>query len=144
VSDQDEPEPEPEAEAHYHYYYDGGAREYTPPVRLPPANPDPAATYDALYRKLPRVLGFIDFCRVIGGFAPGFRTAVPDESVTRLGDGEVEIACPCGATPRLRWNGVVACACDRVFGYCGGPVFVAYTGDSIVDYEHEHAEPPAE
>lgn len=94
--------------------------------RMPPAHVDPAASYDTQWRKLPAVPGFIQVARAIPGYAQRFHKRVPDEFVAKVTTDEVDVACPCGGTPRCRWNVPEECGCGRQFAYLAGSVRVAY------------------
>lgn len=96
------------------------------PAHIEPARPDPAAFYDALWRKQPVVPGFIQFARALPGYAALWTGRVPDEFIAKVSIDEVDIACPCGETPRCRWNVPEECACNRVFAYYGSTVWVTY------------------
>jgi hypothetical protein len=115
--------------------------EPAPPLALPPWRVDPAADYDALWRKLPQVLGFMQFARVIPGYAAQFRGRVPPQFTAQISHDVLEVACPCGETPRLRVNVPVCCVCGRVFCDVGGVVRVAYT-EAVVDYEPTTVDEP--
>jgi hypothetical protein len=120
----DEPEPEVERpEIDYGPAYFAPAPE---PHRQAPAHVDLAASYDALWRKQPRVPGFIQFARSFPGYAALYTRRVPDQFVAMVSIDEVDVACPCGETPRCRWNVPEECACNRVFAYFAGTVWVAY------------------
>lgn len=100
------------------------------PARVAPARVDPAARYDTLWRKRPAVPGFIQWARALPGYAALFTKRVPDEFVAKVGVEEVDVACPCGETPRCRWNVPEECACGRLFAYFGSAVHVAYIQQS--------------
>lgn len=91
---------------------------------------DPAATYDLLERKQPQRLGFMQFARAIPGYAGLFTTEVPGEFVAQVGVDEVDVACPCGETPRVKWMTPTGCACERTFVNLGTSVRVAYGGNA--------------
>lgn len=90
-----------------------------------PAQPDPAARYDYMGRKQPHRLGFMQFARAIPGYAGAFQKKVPDNFAAQVADGVVEVACPCGETPRLEWMVPTPCACERTFVNTGSAVRVA-------------------
>jgi hypothetical protein len=91
---------------------------------------DPAATYDALDRKQPQRIGFMQLARAIPGYASQYTGRVPPEFYAQVSVEEVDIACPCGNTPRCYWMVPKRCNCDRFFVYTGGDVRVARTGES--------------
>lgn len=93
--------------------------------REPPANRDPAATYDFLYRKQPQRFGFVQLARGIPGFAALFTGRVPGEFFAQVDDDVVEVSCPCGHQPRLERMAPTRCNCDRAFVYDGREVRVA-------------------
>lgn len=93
----------------------------------PPAHVDPVANYDTLWRKQPQVPGFMQIARQIPGYAAQFSGRVPPEFTAQVELDVIEVACPCGETPRLRWNVPEPCPCGRVFVDLGGDVHVAYT-----------------
>jgi hypothetical protein len=97
------------------------------PPREPPVNVDPLAKYDGLWRKQPVVMGFMHYARYVPGLAAQFQTVVPGEFWIMVEDHEADISCPCGATPRCRFNGITECACPRLYAYLGSDVYVAYT-----------------
>lgn len=103
-------------------------------TRQRPAWVDPVAEYDALWRKRPSALGFMQFCRALPGYAAQFHKVVPDEFFIQVATDAVEVACPCGETPRCRWNVPAVCACGRVFAYLAGAVHVARAEPALVDY----------
>lgn len=87
---------------------------------------DPAADYDALSRKQPQRLGFMQLARAIPGYARAFAKSVPDNFYAQVSDGVVEVACPCGESPHCRlWAAPTACTCGRYFAYLGRDVRVA-------------------
>lgn len=90
------------------------------PVRL-----DPAADYDVIGRKVPQRLGFMAFARGIPGYAARFDREVPGEFLALVNDGVLEVACPCGQTPRLTRMAPVVCACGRTFAHVGSKVVAA-------------------
>jgi hypothetical protein len=89
---------------------------------------DPAATYDLLERKQPHRLGFVHFARAIPGYLNQFTTEVPGDFVAQVSVDEVDVACPCGETPRVGWMTPTGCACERTFVNLGTSVRVAYGG----------------
>lgn len=93
-------------------------------VRDLPVEPDLAAEYDLLGRKVPHRLGFMQFARAIPGYASQFTGRVPDQFVAQVDEGVVDVACPCGGTPRLEWMAPQACACGRIFANTGNVVRV--------------------
>lgn len=97
-----------------------------------PVSPDPAARYDYLGRKQPQRLGFMQFARAIPGYAAAFEKKVPDNFTAQVADGIVEVACPCGETPRLEWMIPAPCACERTFVNTGQTVRVARVTDRPV------------
>jgi hypothetical protein len=99
----------------------------------PPAHVDLAATYDALWRKQPQVPGFIQFARAIPGYAGQFDKRVPDDFTAKMELDAVDVACPCGETPRCRRNVPEECGCGRVFAYFAGTVHVARLPTGVVD-----------
>ena len=90
-----------------------------------PARLDPAANYDGIGRKVPQRLGFMQFARAIPGYVNQFTGRVPSEFIAQIETDIVEIACPCGNTPRCPINQPTACDCGRTFAYLGGEVRVA-------------------
>jgi hypothetical protein len=65
------------------------------------------------------------------GFLAQFKKEVPDEMVALDRDDEggllAEVACICGATPRVPEGRIVGCeGCARVFSYTGSRVIVAW------------------
>jgi hypothetical protein len=107
-----------------------GPAQFATPWRFePPSHVDHAAKYDALWRKQPHVLGFMQYARAIPGLAAQFQTRVPPEFTAQVDIDVLDIACPCGLTPRLARNEIGECACGRVFARCGGAVHVAYTDE---------------
>lgn len=100
-------------------------RRATSVQREPPAVRDPAADYDALGRKQPQRLGVMAFARGVPGFIGRFDRRVPAQFVAQSTAEHVEIACPCGATPRIARLSLAACACGRVFADCGREIRVA-------------------
>lgn len=103
-----------------------------PPVRRPPPwRVDPAAGYDALWRKQPQVPGFMQFARAIPGYAAQFHGRVPEEFVVIVDRDLFAVKCPCGETPLLRRNIPEGCPCGRFYCEVGGAVRVAYAGDAV-------------
>lgn len=90
-----------------------------------PAFTDAAATYDALGRKQPHRMGFVQLARAIPGFTNQFAGRVPAEFIATVDSDTVEIACPCGRTPRVTLWGLTECDCGRFFTYTGRDVRVA-------------------
>jgi hypothetical protein len=106
----------------------------TPPApapRLAPWRVDPAADYDALWRKVPKVPDFMVFARAISGYAAQFHGRVPAEFTVRVDQDRIAVSCPCGETPLLRRDVPEECACGRFYCEVGGVVRVAYTGDAV-------------
>jgi hypothetical protein len=99
--------------------------------RLPPWRVDPAARYDALWRKQPQVPGFMQFARAIPGYAAQFHGRVPENFVVEVDHGLFAVKCPCEETPLLRRNIPQECPCGRVYCHVGGGVRVAYTGAAV-------------
>lgn len=95
------------------------------PVHDLPAHPDPAAAYDGMNRKIPQRLGFMAFARGVHGYAAQFDREVPGSFFVQVADGVMEVSCPCGETPRLRWLAPVVCGCQRTFVSTGSRVLVA-------------------
>jgi hypothetical protein len=91
-----------------------------------PVHVDPAADYDLLWRKQPVRLGFIQFARQLPPLAGLLARKVPGAAWMQVADGVVEVACPCGSTPRCEWNVPKPCECERIVLYFAGDVRVAY------------------
>jgi hypothetical protein len=102
-----------------------------PAPPAPPWRVDPAADYDAIWRKVPQVPGFMQFARGIPGYAAQFRGRVPEDFVDEHEPGLFTVRCPCEQTPVLRRNIPKECSCGRVYCRAGGVVRVAYTGDAV-------------
>ncbi len=89
---------------------------------------DSLATYDALGRKQPKRLGFVEHARRMPWLMRYFTKQVPGEFFIRVGDTAV-IACPCKASdPRVPINIVTRCdgdGCGRWFLFDGRNVRVA-------------------
>jgi hypothetical protein len=95
--------------------------------REPPVNPDPLAYYDFLWRKQPKRLGFLDFCRAIPGFVGQFPGRVPVERLTIDQPGDQAIfECVCGEVVYATLNRMEDCpgACGRIFAFTGEGVCV--------------------
>jgi hypothetical protein len=121
----DEPQPEAVHHVHDHYEY----VEFERYRREPPVNRDPLATYDALWRKQPKRLGFLDFCRAIPGYVGQFPGRVPEDRITLDQDGQQAIfECVCGEVIHAPVNTIEACqgACGRSFAFTGQSICVAY------------------
>lgn len=103
----------------------------TSPPRLPPWRVDPAADYDALWRKVPKVPDFMVFARQFAGYAAQFHGRVPPEFIVQVEHDLMAVSCPCGETPLLRRNIPEECPCGRFYCEVGGVVRVAYTGDAV-------------
>lgn len=91
----------------------------------PVVHHDPAASYDALDRKQPHRLGFMQFARAIPGYASQYTGRVPPAFYFQVSVEEVDVACPCGHVPRCYWMVPKECECDRFFVYTGRDVRVA-------------------
>lgn len=50
---------------------------------------------------------------------------IPPEFWTLIEDRRVDVACPCGETPRVAYDGITKCGCERVYVYDGQAVRVA-------------------
>lgn len=100
-----------------------------------PARMDVAATYDALGRKQPQRLGFMQFARAIPGYAAQFAKRVPDQFVAQVDLGVLEVACPCGVTPGpcCAWMVPTPCECDRIYVNLGSAVLVGYCPPQALD-----------
>lgn len=91
---------------------------------------DPLATYDALGRKQPKRLGFIEWAlRPMPWLMRHFDKTVPSEFFAMDGDDAI-IACPCGVDPppRVPFNMPVRCegeGCGRWFFFDRQTVRVA-------------------
>jgi hypothetical protein len=90
-----------------------------------PIHPDPAASYDTVGRRQLHRLNFVHYARVVPGLAAQFTGRVPDDFVARIDEDHVDIACPCGATPRCELLVPKPCACERTFVWDGKVVRVA-------------------
>lgn len=77
----------------------------------------------------PERVGLGLFLRSIPGLAARFERVVPDEFVVQTGEGELEVACPCGETPVVTPGKLVSCRCERWFLYDGRAVHVARAED---------------
>lgn len=93
-------------------------------VHDPPVNLDPLATYDAQHRKQPHALRFLHYARSMPWLLAGFDRPVPDEFLFQADTGVLEVACPCGATPRVTPGQAVDCRCGRWFLSSGARVLV--------------------
>lgn len=74
-----------------------------------------------------RPLGLSTFLQAIPGLAARFDKIVPPEFVVSVAEDELEIACPCGQTPRVRAGRLQSCDCNRWFLHDGRSVHVAKT-----------------
>lgn len=95
--------------------------------REPPMDPDPLASYDALYRKQPKRLGAVEGFRAVPWLLHYFDKEVPGSFWMLDGD-EAVISCPCGHTPYVPFNVLVECDgpdCGRCFFFDGNRVRVA-------------------
>jgi hypothetical protein len=117
--------PPPEAEVVHHYHhYDEQPDVYR---REPPVNRDPLATYDFLFRKQPKRLGFLEFTRSIPGFLGQFPGRVPEDRLTIEADGsQVIFECVCGEVVQATFNRIEDCPgeCGRIFAFTGSRVCV--------------------
>lgn len=95
----------------------------------PPLEWDPVATYDALGRKAPHRLGFLQYARAMPSIAAHFTARVPAKMVTFPGYNVAEFRCACGELVRAEHNRLQTCACDRMFVFIGGRVRVGYLGE---------------
>lgn len=122
-SDKQEPAP---GVTHIHHHHEAPTPVERSYRREMPVNPDPLATFDALGRKQPKRLGFMEVVRGLP-WAMRERTGeVPGEMIARVGDDEVEIPCVCKATTIATHNRLVECegACGRSFWSIAGKVYV--------------------
>lgn len=81
--------------------------------------------YDAAGIKQPVKINFLTVARFLPGLVAQFDRVVPDDFVALIEEGVVDVACPCGSTPRLVIGEVDDCQCGRVFTYTGARVLVA-------------------
>lgn len=108
-----------------------------PPRERPYPIKDPAASYDALGRKQPKKIGFLEAARRLPWLAKTFEKVVPQTYVIVTGD-RAMVVCPCGGAPaeggwlpaslpRVRVNGMEPCPgdCGRWFVFDGHRVRVA-------------------
>jgi hypothetical protein len=90
---------------------------------------DPLRVFDRLGRNQPRRLGCMELiARPLPWMLAAFTGTVPDNFIAQIGDGEVEVPCPCKAVTAIPWNIATPCEgnCDRWFWYFAGTVRVAY------------------
>jgi hypothetical protein len=125
--DEQQPEVEAEVEVVHHHHYERIEVPVESFRREPPVNPDPLASYDALWRKQPKRLGFLEFCRAIPGFVGQFPGRVPEDRITLdHKDGQAIFECVCGEVVYAPVNHIEAChgACGRTFAFTGREVCV--------------------
>lgn len=125
MSRRKEPEPEPRVEHHHHHHH----RNRPTSRRELPVNPDPLATYDALGRKVPKRLGFLEVARGLPWIVGEFDKVVPPRFVTHHENStSVTVACVCGTAVLCAFNRVTECpSCSRDFVNFDATVRVAGT-----------------
>jgi hypothetical protein len=90
---------------------------------------DPLRVFDRLGRNQPRRLGCMELiARPLPWMLAAFTGTVPDNFIAQIGDGEVEVPCPCKAATTIPYNIATPCEgnCGRWFWYFAGWVRVAY------------------
>lgn len=82
-------------------------------------------SFDALGRKRPLRIDWWMIARAIPGYAQRFDVVVPPAFVAQVAHELLEVACPCGAQPRLEPFRTAYCECGREFVDLGYAVKVA-------------------
>lgn len=97
-----------------------------------PFHRDPLATYDALGRKQPKQVGFMEVLRGAPWLLGAFDREVPSEhwskaSGVERGEAMASVDCPCGSNPVVAFNVPMLCkgGCRRWFFFDGARIRVA-------------------
>lgn len=104
--------------------------------RVSPAHEE-RERYLAAQARPPERISAATLLQAIPGMAGHFDKRVPDEFWNQVADRIAEVACPCGATPRVSLNGLQACDCDRIFLHAGDRILVARTAETDSDDDDE-------
>lgn len=118
--------PIPETVVHHVHTHqvEPAARERVEPVRF-----DPLARYDALYRKQPKRIGFMEVVRAVPALLAQFPGRVPSERWKVLDDDDQAVFdCVCGEIVHAPPNALTDCVgCERSFAFVGSQILVSKT-----------------
>jgi hypothetical protein len=90
---------------------------------------------DLIGRKQPHRLTVTDFIRAMPHLAHYFPKVVPPEAIKRGPDGVETVACTCGSSTPVAFDGLSDCSggCGRTFWNASGKVRVAYDPEHSSD-----------